>query len=197
MDDLASAAPWLDHGPVICSNDGGSVDDFNAIDPNVVVDASGTPWLSFGSFWGGLKMIRLNASGERADGSLIDLARRPVETSVEAPTIIYRAPYYYLFASFDFCCRGSDSSYRVVVGRSASVTGPYVDRTGLAMMDGGGTPVVSGDARWRGPGHDAVLERDGEYLHVYHSYDALAGGIPTLRISELVWQEGWPISAEP
>ena len=64
-------------------------------------------------------------------------------------------------------------------------------------MDGGGTPVVSGDARWRGPGHAAVLERDGEYLHVYHSYDALAGGIPTLRISELVWQEGWPISAEP
>jgi arabinan endo-1,5-alpha-L-arabinosidase len=65
------------------------------------------------------------------------------------------------------------------------------------MLNGGGTPVVSGDSRWRGPGHNAILSRNGQLLNVYHSYDALNAGMPTLRISELVWQEGWPISAEP
>lgn len=194
--DLASSTPWQDLGPVICSNDAGSVDDWNAIDPNVVVDTAGTPWLSFGSFWGGLKMIQLDSAGARVGTSLIDLARGP-GTAVEAPYIVYRAPYYYLFASFDICCHGIDSTYRVVVGRSTSVTGPYLDRTGLPMLETGGTPVVSGDSRWRGPGHNAVIQRAGQWLNVYHSYDALNGGIPTLRISQLVWQEGWPVSAEP
>lgn len=194
--DLASASPWTDHGPVICSNQDGTVDDWNAIDANLVLDAAGAPWLSFGSFWGGLKMIRLDASGNRADSALIDLARRP-ETAIEAPFIVYRAPYYYLFASFDFCCRGANSNYRQVVGRSTSVTGPYLDRTGLPMTEGGGTPLVEGNAHWRGPGHNAILSRGSEFFNVYHAYDALNGGVPTLRVSELVWQEGWPLSAEP
>jgi|GEM_PF-201378 len=194
--DLTSSAPWDDHGPVICSNDEGSVDDWNAIDANVIVDASGTPWLSFGSFWGGLKLIQLDDTGARVGSSLVALSTGP-GTAVEAPYIVYRAPYYYLFASFDLCCRGADSTYRVVVGRSTSIAGPYLDRTGLPMLQAGGTPVVSGDSRWRGPGHNAVIQRAGQWLNVYHSYDALNGGIPTLRISELVWQEGWPVSAEP
>jgi arabinan endo-1,5-alpha-L-arabinosidase len=193
---LASATPWADQGPVLCSNEGGSSDDFNAIDPNVVVDAAGTPWLSFGSFWSGLKMVRLTSSGARADDVLTSIASRG-GGPIEAPFIIYRAPYYYQFASFDFCCQGANSNYRVVVGRSTSVTGPYLDRTGAPMLNGGGTPVVSGDSRWRGPGHNAILSRNGQLLNVYHSYDALNAGMPTLRISELVWQEGWPISAEP
>ncbi len=183
-------------GPVLCSNQDGSVDDFNAIDANVVLDQQGTPWLSFGSFWGGLKLAKLASTGVRADDILIDLAARP-GSAIEAPFIVYRAPYYYLFASFDFCCRGVDSSYRTVVGRSRSVTGPYLDRTGLDMRAGGGTPVVQGDSRWRGPGHNAILKRSDRYFNIYHAYDAKNGGIPTLRVSELVWQEGWPVNAEP
>lgn len=195
-DDLASSEAWADRGPVICSNQDGTVDNFNAIDPNVIIDQAGTPWMSFGSFWGGLQMIRLDASGARADSSIVNIAARP-NTAIEAPFIVYRAPYYYLFASFDFCCRGADSTYWTAVGRSTSVTGPYLDRTGLDMRNGGGTPVVLGDARWRGPGHNAILKRNEQYLNVYHSYDALNGGIPTLRLSELVWHEGWPVNAEP
>jgi len=195
-DDLSSSAPWTDHGPAICSNMDGNVDDWNAIDPNVIVDQQGTPWLSFGSFWSGIKMVRLDGAGARADNAVLGIASRP-DTSVEAPYIVYRAPYYYMFASFDFCCRGTDSTYRTVVGRSSSVTGPYLDRTGLDMRFGGGTPVVTGDSRWRGTGHNAILKRNGEYLNIYHAYDALNNGIPTLRISELVWQDGWPINAQP
>ncbi len=188
--------PWLDRGPVICSNVDSVGDDFNAIDPNVVVDTAGAAWLSFGSFWGGLKLIPLTATGERAGSALHDIARGP-GTAVEAPYIVYRAPYYYLFASFDACCRGVDSTYRVVVGRSTSVVGPYVDRTGLPMLQAGGTPVVSGSSRFRGPGHNAVLSTLGRTFNVYHAYDAANAGIPTLRVSELLWRDGWPISAEP
>ncbi|HMJ11436.1 MAG TPA: LamG-like jellyroll fold domain-containing protein, partial [Polyangiaceae bacterium] len=97
--DLAAPEPWTDHGPVICSNDGGSVDDFNAIDPNVVLDQAGTPWLSFGSFWGGIQLIRLDSSGARADSTVTNIASRPT-TEIEAPYIVYRTPYYYLFSSF-------------------------------------------------------------------------------------------------
>jgi arabinan endo-1,5-alpha-L-arabinosidase len=195
--DLNSTAPWTDHGPVICSNDG-TVDDWNAIDPNVIIDDAGTPWLAFGSFWGGLRMIKLTGAGARADAQLVAIARRPIETAIEAPFIVYRAPYYYLFASYDFCCRGTNSNYRIAVGRSTSVTGPYLDRTGRSLLDGGGTPVTTGGSgQWRGPGHNAVLKVGTKYLNVYHSYDARSNGRPTLRISELLWQEGWPVSAEP
>jgi arabinan endo-1,5-alpha-L-arabinosidase len=195
-DDLSSPSAWTDHGPVICSNVG-TVDNFNAIDPNMTVSADGQHWLAFGSFWSGIKLIRLDATtGARAGDDIFDLASRPGD-ALEAPFVIYREPYYYLFLSFDFCCRGADSSYRTVVGRSRSITGPYVDRTGLDLLRGGGTPVVSGNARWRGPGHNAIVQRGSTWLNVYHSYDALNAGVPTLRISELVWQEGWPLSAEP
>jgi arabinan endo-1,5-alpha-L-arabinosidase len=195
-DDLGAPDPWVDHGPVICSNVT-TIDDFNAIDPNMVLDQEGHRWLVFGSFWSGIKLIRLDpTTGARADDSMVSLASRPGD-ALEAPFVIYRAPYYYLFMSFDFCCQGAASTYRVVVGRSSSVTGPYFDRTGLDLLHGGGTPVVTGDSRWAGPGHNAILHHDGRDYNLYHSYDVLANGIPTLRISELVWQDGWPISAEP
>lgn len=194
---LSSSDPWADLGPVICSNDNGSVDNWNAIDPNVALDAQGRPFLAFGSFWGGLELIALDPSGARADTAITRIASRP-ETSIEAPFIVQRGSYYYLFASFDSCCRGADSTYNVRVGRSTSLQGPYLDRTGLDMMRGGGTMVLSGDSRWRGPGHNAVLERgDDDYVIVYHAYDALNGGTPNLRVAELVWQEGWPVAAEP
>ncbi|HEX3760949.1 MAG TPA: LamG-like jellyroll fold domain-containing protein [Kofleriaceae bacterium] len=192
---LASSAPWTDHGPLICSNDG-TVDDWNAIDPHVVLDTAGTPWMSLGSFWSGIKLIQLTRTGERADGSLRALASPP-STAIEASYIVYRAPYYYLFASFDFCCQGANSSYNVRVGRSTSITGPYVDRTGLDMLAGGGTPVVAGDSRWAGPGSNAVVQIGDRWWNVYHTYDVQNAGIPTLRISELSWQDGWPVSGEP
>jgi len=194
--DLASATPWTDLGPVICSNFDGAVDNWNAIDPHVVLDAAGTPWMSLGSFWGGIKLVQLTPSGARADTVMRDLATRP-NTAIEASYIAYRAPYYYLFSSVDFCCQGAASSYNVIVGRSTSVTGPYFDRTGLDMRLGGGTSVVLGDSRYAGPGSNAILRNGDAWWNVFHTYDALAFGIPTLRISELPWQDGWPVPEEP
>ena len=114
-----------------------------------------------------------------------------IRGAVEAPFIIHRGDFYYLFASFDFCCRGVDSTYYVVVGRSENITGPYVDRDGVEMLDGGGTQVTFPTERWRGPGHNAILQDNGVDYIVYHAYDAENQGAPTLRIDPLDLGCGW------
>jgi arabinan endo-1,5-alpha-L-arabinosidase len=190
---------WADQGEVICSNVD-SNDNWNAIDPNLVIDTAGQAWLSFGSFWSGIKMIRIDpTTGARMGTELLSLANRPnAGGALEAPYIVRRCGYYYLFVSWDRCCQGSDSTYNIRVGRSENVEGPYFDKEGTAMTQGGGTLLVEGDTRWRGPGHNAVIFRGTEAFNVYHAYDANANGRVTLRISELVWDtEGWPISGGP
>lgn len=189
---------WRDGGEVYSSN---RRDDHNAIDPNFVVDAEGNHWLAFGSFWTGLKMFQLDPrTGQRLPGSkLISIAQRPTPGAVEAPFIIRRDGYYYLFASYEFCCRGADSSYYTIVGRAKQVTGPYVDADGKPLMKSGGQIVLHAQLdktkRWKGPGHVSIL-RDGakDYI-VYHAYDARNKGVPTLRVSELGWSiDGWPVA---
>jgi arabinan endo-1,5-alpha-L-arabinosidase len=189
---------FVDQGPVVCSNYNGARDDWNAIDPNVVVDAAGTPWLAFGSFWSGLKLVRLNSTGARADDVVLSIAARPGSTAIEASFIVRRGEYYYLFASFDKCCAGVDSTYNVRVGRAKDVRGPYVDDAGTAMTQGGGKMFLQGAGRYHGPGHSAVLI-DGKLAYdIHHAYDANANGASILRISELVWDDkGWPLSGGP
>jgi len=188
---------WEDQGKIVSSN---NTDDWNAIDPNIVLDEVGEPWLSFGSFWSGIKMLKIDPATGRLsqkDTKLYSLASRPrspqLPGAIEAPAIIRRNGYYYLFVSFDLCCRGVESTYNIRVGRSKAVTGPYVDREGKSMLEDGGTLILKGGTRWRGPGHCAILQdKDGERL-VYHAYDAEARGVSTLRIAPLVWDaDGWP-----
>ena len=185
---------WKDEGLVIASQPG---DDYNAIDPNLVKDAAGGQWLVLGSFWSGLKMTALDAAtGKPKDPkNLIAVAERPDKPdAVEGAFLIRRGEDYYLFASYDFCCRGVNSTYYTVVGRSKSVTGPFVDREGKSMQGGGGTVVLSASDRWKGPGHCAVLQDAGTDYIVYHAYDAQNGGRPTLRINRLDWRDGWPVA---
>jgi arabinan endo-1,5-alpha-L-arabinosidase len=159
--------------------------------------------LSLGSFWTGLKLFPLDSKTGKLrsnDTRRYSIASRPAPEgapgAIEAPFIIEREGYYYLFASYDYCCRGVSSSYYLVVGRSKNITGPYVGRDGKSMSDGYGTLLLRGDRRFRGLGHCAVL-RDGvnDYL-VYHAYDAENEGRPTLRISALEWRDGWPSPSE-
>ena len=193
---------WVDQGLVFASTPG---DDFNAIDPNHVVDREGKHWLSFGSFWGGIKLIELDpATGKPYPGKPLihSLARRPTDDpgldAIEAPFIIERGGYYYLFCAFDFCCRGETSNYYTVVGRSPSITGPYGDASRFAMSTGNGTVVLKHDpaTRWRGPGGASILRDGAQDYIVYHAYDARRQGTPTLRIAPLMWSpDGWPTAA--
>jgi arabinan endo-1,5-alpha-L-arabinosidase len=197
LDPASDKYMWADQGKVIGST---PTDDWNAIDPNIVIDENAQPWLSFGSFWSGIKLRKIDSATGKLDPkdqSLYALAARPHNAdspgAIEAPFIIRKNGYYYLFVSFDFCCRGKDSTYNVRVGRSRLVTGPYTDRSGRDMREGGGTLVLASEGRWRGPGHCAILQdKSGEKI-VYHAYDAEARGASTLRISPLAWDaEGWP-----
>jgi arabinan endo-1,5-alpha-L-arabinosidase len=190
---------WQDHGLVFKSGPG---DDYNCIDPNHVVDRQGRHWLAFGSFWGGIKLIQLEpATGMPLAGAntVYSLAKRPTNDpgldAIEAAFIIERDGLYYLFCSFDFCCRGENSNYYTVVGRSHNVTGPYGDNNRYAMIDGNGMIVLRNDpyGRWRGPGGASILRDSGYDYIVYHAYDARRQGTPTLRIAPLVWSaDGWP-----
>jgi arabinan endo-1,5-alpha-L-arabinosidase len=198
--DLASGS-WADQGTVICSNMGSS-DNWNAIDPNVVVDDAGTPWLAFGSFWSGLKIIKLDATGARADtGTPTAIANGANgRGSLEGGWIFKRCGYYYLFSSWGACCDGA-YDYNIRVGRSTSVTGPYADKAGLMLMNqGGGTLLVQGNGSWSAPGHNAVISYNNKTYNIYHALAAPSGqnGTATLRVSEIVWDaDGWPISGGP
>lgn len=183
-----NSGSWTHRGLVVESR---TSDNFNAIDPDLVVDDQGRWWLSFGSFWSGIKMIALNPStGLRADGTLLSIAGRG-GGAIEAPNIVKRGNHYYLFVSFDYCCRGASSTYRVMVGRSTSVTGPYVDRGGRALTSGGGTEILAGQGSVHGPGHQDVFGDTDHDILVYHYY--ADNGASLLGVNWLGWDSaGWP-----
>ncbi len=196
----ATAAPgsWEDQG-IVYSSDAKS--SFNAIDPALIVDREGSWWLAFGSFWSGIQLIRIDpATGKQAawDRTRHELARRPAPSEIEAPAILRHGKYYYLFVSFGQCCRGVNSTYRIMVGRAREITGPYTDRAGVPMLEGGGTPVVEAHGRIAGPGGQSVLDDGGEDLLVYHYYDAESGGAPAFGMDRLAWDsDGWPRIEKP
>ncbi|TEA11177.1 Bifunctional purine biosynthetic protein ADE1 [Colletotrichum sidae] len=185
-----ASGSWTNQGLVIESSD---AVDYNAIDPNLVVDAQGNWWLSFGSFWTGIKMISINPStGKRSGTNLVSLARRTVaDGAIEAPFITRRGNYYYLWVSFDRCCNGAASTYRIMVGRSTSITGPYVDKNGVSMLNGGGTEVMASHGSINGPGHPAVFtDADADVL-VYHYYTAQNAAL--LGINLIRYESDWPV----
>jgi arabinan endo-1,5-alpha-L-arabinosidase len=199
---------WKDQGLVLLSTE---QDDFNAIDPNLVMDADHRAWLSFGSFWNGIKMRRIDPETGKLsseDTSLYSLAARerpqnpPANPpglpgnwqAIEAPFIVHHDRYYYLFVSFDLCCRGTKSTYKTMVGRSATVTGPYLDAQGKPMAKGGGSSLLLGNPRWLGPGGESVLLQKDQDIIVFHAYDAHTG-TAFLQISTITWEDGWPHAA--
>lgn len=183
---------WTDRGVVLESNE---TTDYNAIDPNLVLDAEGRPWLVFGSFWGGIKLVALDAkTGKPADAIVRPLASRAVPTwGIEAPFVVHRRGYYYLFTSFDNCCRGTESTYNIRVGRSTSLAGPYVDDQGIPLLLGGARLVLESEGTKRGPGHNAVLKDGRAWRLFFHYYDATSGGTAKLGVLPIAWtQDDWP-----
>ena len=222
---------WTDRGMVVQSVPGRDM--WNAIDPHVIRDEAGVPWMSFGSHWGGIKLVRLapdltavaeppewhtiaarhrywkldeRDAGDSANPELdyetlypkeiLELNRASESGAVEAPVIFWRDGFYYQFVSWDRCCRGVESTYKVVVGRSRDVRGPYLDREGEDMVHGGGTLVIQGfeeSDRWAAGGHNDVVTLRGTDHLVFHAYDARDEGRSKLLVREIRWDEhGWP-----
>jgi arabinan endo-1,5-alpha-L-arabinosidase len=193
---------WVDEGLVLQSVAGR--DDFNAIDPAPVLDADGRMWLAFGSFWGGIKMVELDpATGLRvaADSPIHSLAQKD---QIEGPYIVRQGGHYYLLVAWGWCCRGVNSTYNIRVGRADRITGPYLDRDGRDMRDGGGTLLLGSDGPFIGPGQPSVFsppdatgraDKPAAQHHlVCHFYDATRRGRGTLAIRLLEWDAGgWPV----
>ncbi len=196
---------WEDQGMVIQSVPG--QDHFNAIDPNLIRDEKNVPWLSFGSFWDGIKLVKLSSDLKSAaqPKPWLTIANRgglshssndttAGRGAIEGPFIFKHDSYYYLFVSWDYCCRGPKSNYKMMVGRSKKVTGPYLDRDSIDMANGGGTLVLAGDKDWYGVGHNAVCTFDGVDYLIFHAYDAADKGRSKLRVEALAWnKDGWPV----
>ena len=181
---------WSDRGVVIQS---ARNDNFNAIDPSVLLDRSGRLWMAFGSFWSGIKLIELDpANGLRIkpDSPIHSLAWKQ---EIEAAFLWQRGDYYYLFVNWGLCCRGTNSTYNIRVGRSRVATGPYLDKSGKDLMQGGGSLFLETKDSIIGPGHAAIVEKDGREYVSFHYYDGKRSGAKTLGLLPLKWSEGgWP-----
>jgi arabinan endo-1,5-alpha-L-arabinosidase len=191
LDPNSPAYKWTDGGVVVQSHEN---DDFNTIDPAGFLDTDGKLWLTFGSFWSGIKLIELDpATGKRVapDSPMYSLAHWD---SIEAPYIYKHDQQYYLFVSLGMCCRGVNSTYHTRVGRSDKVTGPYLDKNGKDLLLGGGTTVIDTEGPFIGPGHAGILEHEGKFWFSCHFYDATARGMSKLAIRPLTWSaDGWPV----
>ncbi len=159
---------WEDRGVVIKSREG---DPYNAIDPSVLIASDGRHWMAFGSFWDGVYLTELDpATGRRRDASS-EPRRIASAKEIEAPTLLERDGWHYLFVNHGLCCRGVDSTYRVLVGRSERVEGPYLDKEGRPLTEGGGAPFLVSEGPRIGPGHIAPLADSQGDRFAFHYYD--------------------------
>ncbi|KAI9282366.1 glycosyl hydrolase [Sporodiniella umbellata] len=191
---------FTDKGKVICSTAGSA---YNAIDPNLVKGFDGNLYLSFGSFYGGLYVVQLDATGKvltTKNPKLI--ARRSSPDAMEGPFIYTKNNYYYLFMSWGNCCVTSSNlssknnePYHIKVCKSKSIYGPYVDAAGTSCTNGGGLEILKGQSGIWGVGGQGILkDRDGDVLY-YHYYDSKDNYNAKLGVNLLTWDKnGWPIA---
>ena len=163
LDPNDPAYQWTDQGFVVQTKEGQSGDAYNAIDPAVFSDSDGSLWLTFGSYWTGIKLIRLDPkTGKRnaADSKTSPLA---FNNSIEAAYICRHDDYYYLFVNWGSCCQGPKSTYNIRIGRSKTITGPYVDKAGTNMLQRGGSIfLATTNGPLIGPGHAGTLNAEGK-----------------------------------
>lgn len=183
---------WTDEGIVLRSH---RTNDFNAIDPHLVKTPEGELWMSFGSFWSGIKLVQLDPkTGLRlsADSPVRALA---FHNEIEAPAIHRHDGWHYLFVNWGRCCRGTNSTYEIRFGRSREIGGPYLDKEGKDMAREGGTLLLESDGAFIGPGHAGIFQNGGKDWLSCHFYDATQAGKATLAIRPLLWDtNGWPVA---
>lgn len=188
--------PFVDQGKVFDSSEIGVA---NSIDP-FFMEENGKKFLIWGSFHG-LFLTELSADGKKPIGEKIQVAG----DHLEAAYIYKKDGYYYLFGSAGTCCEGANSTYKVLVGRSENLDGPYLDQEGKNMLDeSAGTLVVGGNASqngYAGPGHNAeiVTDSEGQDWLLYHGMSKekpkLDNGTNrrVLLLDKILWTNGWPV----
>lgn len=175
-------------------------EDSDAIDPSLFLDPNtGRLWLTFGTYYGFSRVVELDP---KTGDAIKDKNGKKITTQVdiaidcEATCMIYHEGYYYLLGTHGTCCDGSNSTYNIIVGRSKTVTGPFLDNLGRSMLEGGGKMVFSSIGTVVGPGHFArnIIEPGIEKMSCHFEADLELGGKSTLGIRPLLWKNGWPVA---
>ncbi|MBQ2950179.1 MAG: family 43 glycosylhydrolase [Prevotella sp.] len=178
----------------VAASDG--LEDNDAIDPGLLLDPStGRLWVSYGTYFGNIRLIELDPkTGERVKGN------EPLDIAIdcEATDLLYRNGWYYLLGTHGTCCDGVNSTYNIVVGRSRSVTGPYIDNVGRDMFHGGGKMVIAAGDRVVGPGHfgRTVIDEGVEVMSCHYEADFDQSGRSVLGLRPLLWKNNWPVAGE-
>lgn len=182
---------WTDHGMVVSS---AASTDINAIDPAILKDTDGKVYMTYGSFSAGIGVVELDpATGKRKEGAEIARIAGGNGASWEAPYIFKEGSYYYLIVNRGFCCRGTSSTYSLVMGRSTSINGPYLDKAGINLRSNGGTTILRSSGKYIGPGHFGLLRENGYNYVSMHYYDGNDNGNAKLDIANLGFDNtGWP-----
>ena len=166
--------------------------------------------MAFGSFWEGMKLVKLNndLATVAQPEKWYTIARRPRNfaepdssagnAAIEGPFIFKKNNLYYLFVSWDYCCSGNKSDYKIAVGRSKKIQGPYLDKNGKDMARGGGTVIRAGDMKeFFAVGHNSAYTFDGVDYLVYHGYSVAEAAASKLVSEKLKWdKDGWPVIGE-
>jgi len=199
LDSTSGDYSWVDQGLILQSS---TSDNFNAIDPNILIDAGGSVWLTYGSFWTGIYQQEIDAATGKIQTSsttyhLAERASSVVNDPIEGSSLVYKNGYYYLFVSWDYCCETdpAQSDYKIVVGRGASPNGPFTDESGVDMAAGGGTILLEGDSDWAGPGgQTAYIDATNGDLIVFHALNLSQNGLDYLFVRSLTWDNNnWPV----
>jgi arabinan endo-1,5-alpha-L-arabinosidase len=184
---------WEDGGPVVWSD---GVEDLNAIDPGVLLGPDGRLWLTYGSYFGYIKMVELDPkTGQRRFPK-----QAPINVSInsEASIPIYHDGWYYLLVTHGSCCQGANSTYNIRMGRARKVTGPYLDNMGVDMLEGGGKLFAASRGRHVGPGHFGLVDlgQGVQKFSLHYEADLERGGVSVLDVRPLLWRDGWPVAGD-
>ena len=176
----------------VAASDG--LEDCDAIDPSLLLDpTTGRLWVSYGTYFGTIRLIELDPkTGRRVEGN----EAKDIAIDCEATDLIYRDGWYYLLGTHGTCCDGVNSTYNIVVGRSRSVGGPYLDNVGRDMFHGGGRMVIAAGDRVCGPGHfgRTVIDEGIEVMSCHFEADFERSGRSVLGVRPLLWKNGWPVA---
>jgi len=197
--------PYQDLGLVYKSE--ANTDGPNAIDPNITFTPEGKVYMVFGSFFGGIYVNEIDPKTGKfiteGPGTLIARRHTSVDRAIEGPYIVYNPAFdaYYLFVSYDSLF----ADYNIRIGRSKSITGPYLDYNKKALTDLQGNQdeigmKVLGSYKfhdgegWLAPGHNSVLKDGDDYFVCHHVREPVNKHVHYVHIRKILWSdEGWPL----
>lgn len=193
---LDPASPDFNFSEPILVAQSDGVEDNDAIDPGLLLDpTTGRLWCCYGTYFGFIRLIELDpATGMRVEGN----EARDIAIDCEATDLEYRDGWYYLLGTHGTCCDGVNSTYNIVVGRSRTITGPYLDNMGREMLKGGGKMILAAREKLIGPGHfgRVILEDGVEKISCHYEADLDQSGRSVLGIRPLLWKDGWPVTGD-